>query len=81
MPLTMGHYTREDLPFYYVLSDAFTVCDQSSCGVMTSTTPNRSTFWTGTVRGSILWTATSLWWRSRRLGSMFICVVPGVMAW
>jgi phospholipase C len=50
MPLTMGHYTREDLPFYYALADAFTVCDQNYCGVMTSTTPNRCTFWTGTVR-------------------------------
>ena len=50
IPMTMGHYTREDLPFYYALADAFTVCDQHYCSVMTSTTPNRSTFWTGTVR-------------------------------
>jgi len=50
IPITMGHYTREDLPFYYALADAFTVCDQNYCAVMTSTTPNRSTFWTGTVR-------------------------------
>ena len=50
VPITMGHYTREDLPFYYALADAFTVCDQSYCGVMSSTTPNRSIFWTGTVR-------------------------------
>jgi phospholipase C len=50
LPITMGHYTREDLPFYYALADAFTVCDQNYCAVMTSTTPNRSTFWTGTVR-------------------------------
>ncbi len=50
LPLTMGHYTREDIPFYYALADAFTVCDQSYCSVMSSTTPNRSTFWTGTVR-------------------------------
>jgi phospholipase C len=50
LPLTMGHYTREDLPFYYSLADAFTVCDQNYCSVMTSTTPNRSYFWTGTVR-------------------------------
>jgi phospholipase C len=50
LPITMGHYTREDLPFYYALADAFTVCDQNYCSVMTSTTPNRSTFWTGTVR-------------------------------
>src|SRR6201996_3372063 len=50
VPITMGHYTREDLPFYYALADAFTVCDQHYCGVMSSTTPNRSIFWTGTVR-------------------------------
>lgn len=50
VPMTMGHYTREDLPFYYALADAFTVCDQNYCGIMTSTTPNRSCFWTGTVR-------------------------------
>jgi phospholipase C len=50
LPITMGHYTREDLPFYYALADAFTVCDQSYCSVMTSTTPNRSAFWTGTIR-------------------------------
>jgi phospholipase C len=50
VPITMGHYTREDLPFYYALADAFTVCDQNYCGAMTSTTPNRSIFWTGTVR-------------------------------
>src|SRR6185437_15958508 len=50
VPLTMGHYTREDLPFYYALADAFTVCDQNYCGVMSSTTPNRITFMTGTVR-------------------------------
>jgi phospholipase C len=50
VPITMGHYTREDIPFYYVLADAFTVCDQNYCGAMTSTTPNRSLLWTGTVR-------------------------------
>lgn len=50
IPLTMGHYTREDIPFYYALADAFTVCDQSYCGVMSSTTPNRCVFWTGTIR-------------------------------
>ncbi|GBR06406.1 phosphocholine-specific phospholipase C [Acetobacter oeni] len=49
-PLTMGYYTRADLPFYYALADAFTVCDQNYCGAMTSTTPNRLLFMTGTVR-------------------------------
>jgi phospholipase C len=50
VPMTMGHYVREDLPFYYALADAFTVCDQNYCSAMTSTTPNRCFFWTGTVR-------------------------------
>jgi phospholipase C len=50
IPLTMGHYTREDLPFYYALADAFTICDQHHAGAMTSTTPNRGLLWTGTVR-------------------------------
>jgi len=50
IPITMGHYTREDLPFYYALADAFTICDQSYCSAMTSTTPNRCFFYTGTVR-------------------------------
>ncbi|MFD2936388.1 phosphocholine-specific phospholipase C [Spirosoma flavum] len=50
MPLTMGYYNREDLPFYYALADAFTVCDQNFCSSLTGTTPNRLYFWTGTLR-------------------------------
>ncbi len=50
MPLTLGHYTREDIPFYYSLADAFTVCDQSFCSALTGTNPNRLFFWTGTIR-------------------------------
>jgi len=50
MPLTMGFHTREDLPFYYALADAFTVCDQNFCSSLTGTNPNRLHFWTGTVR-------------------------------
>lgn len=50
MPLTLGHYTREDLPFYYALADAFTVCDQHFCSCLTGTTPNRLYYWTGTIR-------------------------------
>ena len=50
MPLTLGYYTREDLPFYYALADAFTVCDQHFCSSLTGTTPNRLHLWTGTIR-------------------------------
>lgn len=49
MPLTLGYFTRQDLPFHYALADAFTVCDQNFCSGMTSTTPNRSFFWTGKI--------------------------------
>ncbi|HRQ87303.1 MAG TPA: alkaline phosphatase family protein, partial [Bacteroidia bacterium] len=51
MPLTMGYYTRADVPFNYALADAFTVCDQNFCSAMTSTWPNRLFLWSGTVRG------------------------------
>src|SRR5215471_4928768 len=50
MPLTMGYYTRQDIPFYYSLADAFTVCDQHFCSSLTGTTPNRLYFWTDTIR-------------------------------
>jgi phospholipase C len=50
LPLTMGYYTREDLPFYYALADAFTVCDQNFSSSLTPTEPNRLHMWTGTVR-------------------------------
>jgi phospholipase C len=49
-PLTMGYYNREDIPFYYALADAFTVCDQNFCSSLTGTTPNRLFLWSGTVR-------------------------------
>jgi phospholipase C len=50
MPLTLGYYNRQDVPFYYALADAFTVCDQHFCSSLTGTTPNRLFYWTGTIR-------------------------------
>jgi phospholipase C len=50
MPLTLGHYTRADIPFYYALADAFTICDQHFCSTLTGTTPNRLHLMTGTSR-------------------------------
>ncbi|MBP7948674.1 MAG: phospholipase C, phosphocholine-specific [Verrucomicrobiales bacterium] len=50
LPMTMGYYTREDVPFNYALADAFTVCDQNYCSAMTSTWPNRLYLWSGTIR-------------------------------
>jgi phospholipase C len=50
MPLTLGYHTREDIPFYYAMADAFTVCDQNFCSALTGTTPNRLYLWSGTIR-------------------------------
>lgn len=50
MPLTLGYYTRDDIPFYYALADAFTVCDQYFCSSLTGTSPNRCYLWSGTIR-------------------------------
>ena len=50
MPLTLGYYNRRDLPFYYALADAFTICDQNFCSSLTATTPNRLHHWSGTIR-------------------------------
>ena len=53
MPLTMGYYTREDIPFYYAMADSFTVCDQHFCASLTPTDPNRLYFLSGTVRAKL----------------------------
>lgn len=54
MPLTLGYHTREDIPFYYALADAFTVCDHNFCSSLTGTTPNRLYFWSGTIREKMM---------------------------
>jgi phospholipase C len=48
-PETMCYYDRGDLPFYYALADAFTICDEYHCSVLASTDPNRFTFMTGMI--------------------------------
>jgi phospholipase C len=40
-PLTMGYYTRGDIPFQYALADAFTLCDGYHASVIGPTNPNR----------------------------------------
>jgi phospholipase C len=49
-PLSLGFYNRQDIPFYYALADAFTICDQNFSSSLTGTTPNRLFLWTGTIR-------------------------------
>jgi phospholipase C len=46
--LTMGYFTRADLPFYHALADAFTICDAYHCSIFGPTDPNRLFLFTGT---------------------------------
>jgi phospholipase C len=39
--LTMGYYTRADIPYYYAIADAFTICDNYFCSVIGPSDPNR----------------------------------------
>lgn len=48
--MCLGYYDRTDIPFYYAMADAFTICDQHFCSSLTGTTPNRLFFWSGTIR-------------------------------
>ncbi len=46
--LTMGYFQRDDIPFYYALADAFTVCDAYHSSVFGPTGPNRLFLFSGT---------------------------------
>jgi phospholipase C len=47
--LTMGYYTRKDIPYWYALADAFTICDNYFCSVLGPTHPNRLHALSGTL--------------------------------
>ena len=47
--LTMGHFTRADIPFHYALADAFTVCDAYFSSCMGPTNTNRLHLMTGMI--------------------------------
>jgi phospholipase C len=78
-PLTMGYYTRRDLPFLYALADAFTVCDRYHCSVIGPTDPNRlysmaaSLDPAGTHGGPILSTSGT---RVERVGRLTYTTMP-----
>lgn len=50
----MLHYAASDLPFYYALADAFTVCDAYHCSTMTQTYPNRLHLFSGCNGGGMV---------------------------
>ena len=47
--MTMGYYDRSDLPFYYALADAFTLCDGYHAAILGPTHPNRLMANSGTI--------------------------------
>lgn len=47
----LGYYDRSDLPDYYGLADAFTLCANYFCYQLGPTLPNRIAFWAGTSGG------------------------------
>jgi len=47
-PLTMGHFRREDIPYYHALVDAFTIADGYHASLHGPTNPNRMFLFTGT---------------------------------
>jgi phospholipase C len=48
-PLSMGYFTRADIPWHYALADAFTICDAYHCSVFGPTNPNRIVHMSGTI--------------------------------
>ncbi|GBQ94570.1 phospholipase C, phosphocholine-specific [Gluconacetobacter liquefaciens] len=46
--MTMGHFTRADIPYYYALADAFTICDAYHASIFGPTNPNRLYLFSGT---------------------------------
>ncbi|WP_323122012.1 phosphocholine-specific phospholipase C [Burkholderia alba] len=44
---TMAYFTSQDIPYYYALAQAFTVCDGYHCSLLGPTNPNRLYLWTG----------------------------------
>ncbi|WP_288194672.1 phosphocholine-specific phospholipase C [uncultured Phyllobacterium sp.] len=49
--VSMAHYSEKDIPLYFKLAKAFTICDAYFCSHNGATDPNRSYFWTGTCNG------------------------------
>jgi phospholipase C len=45
----MSYFTREDIPYYHALADAFTVGDNYFCSVLGPTNPNRMYMWSGCI--------------------------------
>jgi phospholipase C len=47
----LGYYNDSDLPYYYALADAFTLCGNYFCYQLGATLPNRIALWAATAGG------------------------------
>jgi len=47
--MTMGYFTRDELPFYWALADNFTLCDGYHASILGPTHPNRLIANSGTI--------------------------------
>jgi len=47
--MTMGYYTRQQLPFHWALADQFTLADAYFCSILGPTHPNRLMATSGTI--------------------------------
>ena len=52
-PASMGHFTHEQLPFYYSLAKRFPIGDRYFCSVMAQTYPNRRFLIAATALGDV----------------------------
>lgn len=50
----LGYYDHSDLPYYYALADAFTLCGNYFCYQLGPTLPNRIALWAATSAGLTL---------------------------
>jgi phospholipase C len=44
---SMGYFREQEIPFQWALANAFTLCDNYFCSVLSGTDPNRIVFWSG----------------------------------
>jgi phospholipase C len=59
-PASMGHFTKDQLPFYYSLAGQFPIGDRYFCSVMAQTYPNRRFLIAGTALGDVSTNASGI---------------------
>ncbi len=70
-PASMGHFTREQLPFYYSLASQFPIGDRYFCSVMAQTYPNRRFLIAATALGDVATNSTGISSKDAPNGTVF----------